>query len=698
VGLFCVIRRECRNLLSESPGNGKSGRINLVNNIFGEGDVMSKKVLISALIFVVAAAASQIQAEAVEWTGSGSDDQWNTTENWDPCTPGAGDDVTITGAGDEGSAYIQLPQGQNSIEILSLETSGYIDLGAWGADWLRITIDGGSGFLTNNGELEIGTDGWMELNTNITNAEGAYLELEEVNVTGTLTNGPGATVEMFEVEIEGDVDNEGTLEIDPFGEMWVDGELNNYANGVIQLFGGDSGSETTIDNAGTIKGFGFISCDGEEEGGFFNSGNILAEGGVLLLYAGGSLDTTGGTIGNQFVSSLQIMARESVNNLGTMDVRSGGGIAISNNLNNQSGGIINLMGGTLAAQSITQSSGATFSGAGTIACQMGLTIEDGAVIELTGPTNIISNVTIDSGGTLIVRAGQTIIAGATTNNGTIVQAGGTVLFQNGYSGTGEIIESAAPDAEIIIDNGDAGTSSTGTWAVSGMAGFYGINSLYNWPELDASYSFETWAVGVREVSMWWTEHSSRSNSVTVEIYDGGNRIDTVVVNQQNNGGKWNVLGVYSFSNKAKVKILSSTSGATIADAVKIAPASDIIIDNGDVGTSSTGSWYVSGMAGFYGSNSLYTRTVDDTYTFETSVQVSSEVSLWWTAHTSRATNVSVKIYDGTTLLEAQTVNQQIKGGQWNVLGTYSFTDTAKVEVIAPGGNATVADAVKISPL
>jgi hypothetical protein len=35
-----------------------------------------------------------------------------------------------------------------------------------------------------------------------------------------------------------------------------------------------------------------------------------------------------------------------------------------------------------------------------------------------------------------------------------------------------------PPFEIIVDNGDPGTSSTGTWLVSGGANPYGANSLY----------------------------------------------------------------------------------------------------------------------------------------------------------------------------------------------------------------------------
>ena len=661
---------------------------------------MSKKILISVLVLVVLGAACQVQAIEVQWDGpfdhgdGNLDNSWHTPENWDPVgDPNSGDVVTIDAATEEESADINLnnrnPGAENSnIEIFSLETYGYVELGAWGVDWMQFIITYG---LTNYGDLEIVSDGWIGLFAEVTND--GFMELEGVEVEGTFTNDPCATVEVWgEVGFVSGIDNYGTIEVDPFSEMWVEGTLYNY--NLIQLYGGACEAEGTLDNdpCGTIKGFGMIWSDTS----FINDGDIIAEGGVLALYLEGTFENAG-VLSNQFVSSVQIDAVADVNNLGNMYVRSGGGIAISNDLINKPGGTIELMGGTLGARSITQSSGAMFSGFGTIASPMGLTIEDGATVELTGPTNIIGNVSIDSGGTLIVRAGQTIITGATANNGTIVQIGGTVLFQGGYDGSGDNVDTTN-SAEVIVDNGDAGTSKTGTWLASGKAGFYGTNSLYSY-EVGATYSFEAWAVGAREISMWWTAHSTRATNVSVEIYDGATLLDTVTVNQQVNGGQWNALGYYTFTDKAMVKILTSTSGATIADAVKFSPTDVIVIDNGGAGTSKTGTWPASSKAGFYGTNSLYSYEVGATYSFKASTMGYRDVSMWWTAHSTRASSVDVEIYDGNTLLETVIVNQQTDGSQWNILGggPYFFSGTAKVKILTSASGATIADAVKISP-
>jgi hypothetical protein len=88
------------------------------------------------------------------------------------------------------------------------------------------------------------------------------------------------------------------------------------------------------------------------------------------------------------------------------------------------------------------------------------------------------------------------------------------------------------------------------------------------------------------------------------------------VNQKTNGGKWNTLGAYSFKSTPKVVVVAEAgTGSTCADAVKFTAADGTtkIIDNGQSGTSTSGSWPVSGGANPYGTNSLYSK--DGAYTF-----------------------------------------------------------------------------------
>ncbi len=128
-------------------------------------------------------------------------------------------------------------------------------------------------------------------------------------------------------------------------------------------------------------------------------------------------------------------------------------------------------------------------------------------------------------------------------------------------------------------------------------------------------------------------------------------------------------------------------------------AVEIIMDTGDPGTSYEGSWRNSSGVDYYGNKSLYSYEFDKGYTYEVAAVGTQEVSLWWTFYSNRCTDVSVRIYDGDTLLDTVIVNQREKeiAGQWNVLGTYNFNGTARVVIISQGNScSTCADAFKIA--
>ncbi|BBO77678.1 hypothetical protein DSCW_50950 [Desulfosarcina widdelii] len=75
--------------------------------------------------------------------------------------------------------------------------------------------------------------------------------------------------------------------------------------------------------------------------------------------------------------------------------------------------------------------------------------------------------------------------------------------------------------------------------------------------------------------MWWTQYASRSQNIPVAIaFSGGT--DTIFINQQEGGGKWNILGLYHFIQGASYDItITSQPGpaSTCADAVRLAYAS-----------------------------------------------------------------------------------------------------------------------------
>jgi hypothetical protein len=123
---------------------------------------------------------------------------------------------------------------------------------------------------------------------------------------------------------------------------------------------------------------------------------------------------------------------------------------------------------------------------------------------------------------------------------------------------------------LILDNGQPGTSSNGTWNVSTGKSPYGSNSLYA-DASGASYTFnvDLATPGEYQVFARWTEYSNRRTSVPYDIMHTTGT-STVNVNQQKNGGTWQQLGsTWTFNNQATIRIRSLGNGTTSADAIKL---------------------------------------------------------------------------------------------------------------------------------
>jgi YD repeat-containing protein len=137
----------------------------------------------------------------------------------------------------------------------------------------------------------------------------------------------------------------------------------------------------------------------------------------------------------------------------------------------------------------------------------------------------------------------------------------------------------------------------------------------------------------------------------------------------------------------------------VAGAFSPGAAAELIVDAGQSGTSSTGSWCTSGAASPYGASSLQSCGAGgDTYTWQTPILSETgnyDVYVWWTASASRSTAVAYTVFhadgDFTT-----TRNQQAGGGQWQLLGTFPFTagSAGTVRVSDANGEAS-ADAVRV---
>jgi hypothetical protein len=126
-------------------------------------------------------------------------------------------------------------------------------------------------------------------------------------------------------------------------------------------------------------------------------------------------------------------------------------------------------------------------------------------------------------------------------------------------------------ADIIIDNTSSSSSRTGTWQTSGATGYYNTGSVWGQSGATFTWNFTPTDTGQHTVSMWWTQYDSRSTSIPVDIKHASGTA-RVNINQQSNGGKWNVLGTYTFNKGTSyyVKLTAPAAPATTcADAVKI---------------------------------------------------------------------------------------------------------------------------------
>jgi hypothetical protein len=94
-----------------------------------------------------------------------------------------------------------------------------------------------------------------------------------------------------------------------------------------------------------------------------------------------------------------------------------------------------------------------------------------------------------------------------------------------------------------------------------------------------------------------------------------------------------------------------------------------------------------------------TRTATFTSTVDTEVNGDYSVYARWTTDSNRCTTAVHQIYDGATLIATVPVNQQINGGAWRRLGTYTFTANQYPRVVVTNANCAtnryvVADGIR----
>ena len=191
----------------------------------------------------------------------------------------------------------------------------------------------------------------------------------------------------------------------------------------------------------------------------------------------------------------------------------------------------------------------------------------------------------------------------------------------------------------------------------------GRPSSVTWtPEFPSAQAYNVYA--------WWHASADRAPDAPYTIHHAAGSSE-VVVDQRTNGGRWNLLGTYSFApgTNHRVQLKNLASRLVAADAVRFAPV------NPDPSLPApTANW-----------------TPDIPETREYSVYA------WWSAGANRPTDATYVVHHagGTSSV---VVDQTVLGGQWNLIGTYTFSAESdpRIELSVASGR-TVADAIRMIP-
>ncbi|MCC5844546.1 MAG: hypothetical protein JJU05_09865 [Verrucomicrobia bacterium] len=275
-------------------------------------------------------------------------------------------------------------------------------------------------------------------------------------------------------------------------------------------------------------------------------------------------------------------------------------------------------------------------------------------------------------------------------------------------------------AEVIVDNADAtGVQITGQWVSTTFTpGYHGPDYLHdnNTDKGQKSVHFtpDLAASGTYDVYIQYPDGINRASNVPIDITHATGT-DLISLDQRTGGGQWVLLGTYNFNSGTAGNILisnSGTNGFVMADAVRFVPAqshspADLIVDNTDnTGVEINGSWTIStwaGGGGFIGADYLHDGNADKgskTVRYRPSIPASGtyEVFIHYTSSSNRASNVPIDITHagGTDYIS---LDQRSGGGQWVLLGTYTFNagTGGSVLVSNTGTNGfVIADAVRFT--
>lgn len=200
---------------------------------------------------------------------------------------------------------------------------------------------------------------------------------------------------------------------------------------------------------------------------------------------------------------------------------------------------------------------------------------DAASVEYFAGATLLGSTSLRENGELILK------------NAIISTPGTYTITANVKNGLGQIIETittsltvdAFTDPLSIVDNTDAGFSTTGSWSTgSAQADKYGTNYRFatgvtsTLPTATATWQLYTPVAGTYTVAVWYPASSNRSSVSPFTVNHSGGS-NTVLVNQKITGGEWVSIGDFAFSGPGTGTVVlgnnvSVAGEFVLADAVR----------------------------------------------------------------------------------------------------------------------------------
>lgn len=273
---------------------------------------------------------------------------------------------------------------------------------------------------------------------------------------------------------------------------------------------------------------------------------------------------------------------------------------------------------------------------------------------------------------------------------------------------------------LVSDNSMATYSEVGTgWQTGGASGGYESNyrvAPAGTGSNSATWTFSELRVGqIVDLHATWTTASNRATNATYKVLQDGVVVLTTAINQQTSpslntfdGSLWQNLGRITVTGEVTIELTDNANGFVVADAVRVVPARNVTVDDGDTGYSESGTgWSAGGNPGAY-QNDYRVHTAGTgankaTWSFPNVTPGKQyQVYVTWLSNANRASNAPFTVKsNGSTLLNVQ-VNQKnapadelFNSALWKGLGVIVASGTVEVELTDNADGYVIADAVRL---